>query len=90
MYSSYYEKVGGEVQCIDDNVPFELPEGWSFMRLKSAWELISGRDLSPSEYNDESNGIPYIMGQAILKTDRLASFAGLLYRRFLRMKATCS
>lgn len=32
------------------------------MRLKSAWELVSGRDLSPSEYNVESNGIPYITG----------------------------
>ena len=60
--NSYYEKVGTEVQCIDDEIPFELPEGWSFMRLKSAWELVSGRDLSPSEYNDESNGIPYITG----------------------------
>ena len=62
MYISYYEKVGTEVQCIDDEIPFELPDGWSFMRLKSAWELVSGRDLSPSEYNDESNGIPYITG----------------------------
>ena len=72
MYSSYYEKVGGEGQCIDDNVPFELPEGWSFMRLKSAWELISGRDLSPSEYNDESNGIPYITGASNFENGQIS------------------
>lgn len=24
------------------------------------WKLISGRDLSPSEYNDNQDGIPYI------------------------------
>ena len=70
--NSYYEKVGGEVQCIDDNVPFELPEGWSFMRLKSAWELISGRDLSPSEYNDESNGIPYITGASNFENGQIS------------------
>lgn len=50
------------VNCIDEDIPFELPEGWSFIRLKTAWELISGRDLSPTEYNDENNGIPYITG----------------------------
>ena len=32
------------------------------IRLKSAWKLISGRDLSPSEYNDKNNGTPYITG----------------------------
>lgn len=26
------------------------------------WKLISGRDLSPSEYNDNQDGIPYITG----------------------------
>ena len=39
-----------------------MPECWDFIRLKTAWELISGRDLSPSEYNDKNNGIPYITG----------------------------
>ena len=60
--NSYYEKVSDTVNCIDEDIPFELPEGWSFIRLKTAWELISGRDLSPTEYNDENNGIPYITG----------------------------
>ena len=60
--NSYYEKIGDKVFCIDADIPFELPKGWAFTRLKSAWSLISGRDLSPSEYNDESNGTPYITG----------------------------
>ena len=60
--NSYYEKVGNKVNCIDEEIPFELPEGWTFIRLKTAWELISGRDLSPSEYNDKNDGIPYITG----------------------------
>ena len=60
--NSYYEKVGNNVNCIDEKIPFELPEGWAFIRLNTAWELISGRDLSPSEYNDKNDGIPYITG----------------------------
>ena len=32
------------------------------IRFKDIWELVSGRDLSPSEYNDKNIGIPYITG----------------------------
>ena len=60
--NSYYEKIGNEVENIDDQIPFELPDGWAFVRLKELWELISGRDLSPSEYNADGTGIPYITG----------------------------
>ena len=62
MTISYYEKIGSKVENIDNEIPFELPEGWEFIRLKVIWELISGRDLSPSEYNAEGAGIPYITG----------------------------
>lgn len=62
MTSSYYEKVGNEVKNIDGEIPFELPDGWGFVRLKELWKLISGRDLSPSEYNTDGVGIPYITG----------------------------
>ena len=48
------------INCIDEEIPFEFPEGWAFIRLNTAWELISGRDLSPSEYNDKNDEIPYI------------------------------
>ena len=30
--------------------------------MKNIWELISGRDLSPSDYNGTEDGIPYITG----------------------------
>lgn len=50
------------MRCIDEELPFEVPDSWAFVRLKEIWELISGRDLSPSEYNASENGIPYITG----------------------------
>ena len=33
--SSYYEKfiATGEVKCIDDEIPFEIPQGWEWCRL---------------------------------------------------------
>ena len=70
--NSYYEKVGNKVNCIDEEIPFELPEGWAFIRLKTAWELISGRDLSPSEYNDKNDGIPYITGASNFKNGHIS------------------
>lgn len=62
MAFSYYEKIGNRVENIDDEIPFEVPDSWAFVRLKELWELISGRDLSPSEYNAVGSGIPYITG----------------------------
>ena len=33
-YNSYYEKFAdGTVRCIDDEIPFEVPNGWSVCRL---------------------------------------------------------
>lgn len=59
---SYHEKIGDKIENIDDEIPFELPDGWGFVRLKELWELISGRDISPSEYNADGVGVPYITG----------------------------
>ena len=70
--NSYYEKVGNNINCIDEKSPFELPEGWAFIRLKTAWKLISGRDLSPSEYNDKNDGIPYITGASNFKNGHIS------------------
>ena len=49
--NSYYE-----------NVPFDVPESWEWYRLSDVWGLLSGRDLTPSEYSDSEVGIPYITG----------------------------
>ena len=34
--NSYYEKIfaTGEVKCIDDEIPFEIPQGWEWCRLR--------------------------------------------------------
>ena len=35
------------------------------------WKLISGRDLSPSEYNDNQDGIPYITGASNFRNGKI-------------------
>ena len=62
--NSYYEKftATGEVKCIDDEIPFDLPNCWSWVRLNNVITLLSGRDLEPSQYNNLKHGIPYMTG----------------------------
>ena len=69
-HNSYYEKMlaTGEVKCIDEEVPFEIPQGWEWCRLRDVIQLLSGRDLEPSMYNSSQKGIPYITGQVTLTT----------------------
>ena len=52
--NSYYEKMStGEVKCIDDELPFVLPEGWEWARLKSICEPISDGTHQTPKYTDE-------------------------------------
>ena len=42
--NSYYEKIlaTGEVKCIDEEVPFEIPQGWEWERIGNLFETTSG------------------------------------------------
>ena len=51
-----------ETPITEDEIPFEIPESWEWVRLGSVISLFSGRDLVPQDYNDSKNGIPYITG----------------------------
>jgi type I restriction enzyme S subunit len=56
----------------DDNRYYQkLPQGWASYRLGDCWELLSGRDLIPSEYSDKPNGIPYITGASNFENGEL-------------------
>ena len=52
----------GEPVCIEDEIPFEIPETWAWARLGSLITLLSGVDLASAQYNDTRLGIPYITG----------------------------
>ncbi|PQF25594.1 restriction endonuclease subunit S [Enterococcus mundtii] len=46
----------------EEEFPFDIPENWKWVRLGSVVYLLSGRDLTKSEYSDIAKGIPYITG----------------------------
>ena len=68
----HYEKFAdGSIKCIEDEIPFEVPEGWVWCRLSQIIILYSGQDLEPSRYNDNSIGIPYITGASNFEDGRI-------------------
>ena len=55
--SSYYEKIlaTGEVKCIDEEIPFEIPQGWKWTRIGNIFNHTSGKQQSSS---NKSGGTP--------------------------------
>ena len=48
--NSYYEKflATGEVKCIDEEIPFEVPKGWEWTRIGNIFNHTSGKQQSSS------------------------------------------
>ena len=38
----HYEKIGRETRCIEDEIPFEIPKNWSWVRLREIFTISSG------------------------------------------------
>ena len=56
----HYEKFpDGTVKCIEDEIPFELPEGWEWCRLSTISQYISDGDHQPPPQTDD--GIPFLV-----------------------------
>ena len=71
-FSLPYEKIGkNEPVCIADEVPFEIPESWEWVRLGNVIELQSGQDMTSDKYNSNGNGIPYITGASNIENGKV-------------------
>ena len=67
-----YEKVGKNEQvCIADEVPFEIPDTWEWVRFSAVIELQSGQDMTPDKYNSAKQGIPYLTGASNIENEKV-------------------
>ena len=92
--SLHYEKFAdGNVKCIEDEIPFELPEGWAWERLGNVSTIARGGSPRPIEdfLTDDKNGINWIKigdtekdGKYILHTKERIKAAGLSKTRYVR------
>ena len=63
-----YEKVGkNEPVCIADEVPFEIPESWEWVRLGSIGETNIGLTYKPSDKVDAKSGTAVLRSNNIQK-----------------------
>lgn len=69
--NSHYEKIGNEERCIDDEIPFDIPNNWEWVRLGCVINLTSGQDLESSKYNSTQKGIPYITGASNIENEKI-------------------
>ena len=52
--NSYYEKFAdGKVVCIDDEIPFEIPQEWEWCRIREVSQSYIGLTYSPSEVSSD-------------------------------------
>jgi len=60
--NSHYEKLDGVACCIDDELPFEIPESWEWVRLGSVLEIARGGSPRPIQQylTTEPDGINWI------------------------------
>lgn len=89
----HYEKFqDGTVKCIEDEIPFELPEGWEWTRLASVLSLSSGKSLKVRQLTSEEefpvyggNGIngthsDYNVDSETIIIGRVGYYCGSVYK----------
>ena len=78
--NKYYEKIGKSVQCIDEEIPFEIPENWVWVRLGNIVDFSKSQSL-PSSSIKESTWV--------LDLEDIEKDSGILLRK-KRMKDVLS
>jgi len=64
--NKYYELIEGESVCIDDFLPFQIPETWAWCKFKDLFEIQTGASFKKEEANTNKEGIRILRGGNIL------------------------
>ncbi|WP_280214825.1 restriction endonuclease subunit S [Bacteroides fragilis] len=60
--NSYYEKfiATGEVKCIEEEIPFEIPQGWEWCRISDVCMMQAGKNITADKiFSEQSEVYPY-------------------------------
>ena len=63
--NKYYENKNGNIMCIDDVIPFDLPPTWQWIRIGSILNIWSARRVHEKDWR--SKGIPFYRAREIGK-----------------------
>ena len=56
--NKYYEKIGKLVQCIDEEIPFEIPESWVWCKFQDIANSELGKTMNKA--SDKGGEVPYL------------------------------
>ena len=54
----HYEQIGKEIKCIEDELPFEIPDSWEWVHINSIADSYLGKTLNKSK--DSGISVPYL------------------------------
>ncbi len=90
--NSYYENITGEINCIDSEIPFDLPNGWVWERMGNIATIARGGSPRPikSYLTNSPDGINWIKigdaekdGKYIFSTKEKIIAEGMAKSRFV-------
>ena len=58
----YYEKVGNEMVCIDDELPFDIPQTWTWINIGALFYIQTGASFKKEQANSMSKGVRILRG----------------------------
>ena len=56
--NKYYEQIGKSVQCIDEEIPFEIPESWVWCKFQDIANSELGKTMNKA--SDKGGEVPYL------------------------------
>ena len=84
--NKYYEKIGKNVICIEEEIPFEIPKNWRWCRVRDLGLTETGTTPPKSNPNFFGDHIPFlspanIQQNRIVNENQWLSKEGMLYGR---------
>ena len=78
LHNLHYEQIGKEVRCIEDELPFEIPDSWVWCKLDSICSKLVDGDHNPPK--GTSNQTNYLMCSSTnINDDKLTNLEKVRY-----------
>ena len=61
--NSYYEKIGNDVTCIDDEISFDIPDTWSWTRISTITDITMGSSPKSQDICNDNQYIEFHQGK---------------------------